>query len=284
VDEARAGQRRAPCRITVLCDNDSDDTAGGPSCGCEWGLALAIDLGAEGLWLWDTGQTDLFLQNARNLALDLGQARGLALSHGHFDHTGGLSALFSATTFRGPVHAHPACAQPRFVTEKGRTKPIGPPHPLPEFIPAGPMTPLAPGLTLITEIPRRSGNFQAVQGFSLDPAGTRPDPVPDDAFLVLDSQYGAVVILGCCHSGLANSFSCLRERLGIDRVHAVLGGLHLFKAPPEALEETAQAIEVFGVRRLIAGHCTGPDRLARLKKRLPGREVLPLAAGQSWAF
>ncbi len=123
-----------------------------------------------------------------------------------------------------------------------------------------------------------------MQGFSFDPAGIEPDPVPDDAFLVLDSAHGAVVILGCCHSGLANSLASLRERLGLESVYAVLGGLHLFKAGPEALEETAQAVEEFGVRRLIAGHCTGADRLKLLRRRLPGREVLPLAAGQTWLF
>ena len=288
-----AGQRhdpgRAPRRVTVLCDNESAD----PHCGCEWGLALAVDLGSaeepreedNGLWLWDTGQTDLFLKNATALGLDVGQARGLALSHGHFDHTGGLEALVAAG-FSGSIHAHPSCACARFAEEPGGKprRSIGPPTPLPAFIPAGPVTRLAPGLTLLTGIPRAPKNFQAVQGFSLDLEGALPDPVPDDAFLVLDSRHGPVVILGCCHSGLANSLTCLRERLGIRRVHAVLGGLHLFKAGLAALEETAQAIEEFAVQRLLAGHCTGPDRLAILKKRLPQCEVRPLAAGQTWEF
>ena len=279
-----------PCRITVLCDNESAH----PACGCEWGLALAIDLGGGlapdgedgGLWLWDTGQTDLFLKNASALGLDPGRARGLALSHGHYDHTGGLAALLGQTSFAGSIHAHPAAATARYAEGKGGKprRAIGPPAPLPAFIPAGPCTALAPGLTLLTAIPRAPGNFQAVQGFSLDPEGRQPDPVPDDAFLVLDSAHGPVVILGCCHSGLANSLACARQRLGLGQVHAVLGGLHLFKAGPEALEETAQALEAFGVRRLAAGHCTGPDRLARLRERLPDREVLPLAAGQIWNF
>ncbi|MBU1229710.1 MAG: MBL fold metallo-hydrolase [Proteobacteria bacterium] len=278
--QEQAGPRRAPCRITVLCDNESAD----PGCGCEWGLALAVELDQGGLWLWDAGQTDLFLRNARHLGIDAGQASGLALSHGHYDHTGGLGALCAATAFRGPIYAHPACARRRYAQEHGRPKPIGPPLPLPDFTLAGPLTVLAPGLTLLTDIPRAPGRFQAVQGFSLDPSGTEPDLVPDDAFLVLDSASGPVVILGCCHSGLANSLACARQRLGLDRVFAVLGGLHLFKAGPEALEETAGALEEFGVRRLLAGHCTGPDRLARLKRRLPDRQVLPLAAGQTWFF
>jgi 7,8-dihydropterin-6-yl-methyl-4-(beta-D-ribofuranosyl)aminobenzene 5'-phosphate synthase len=266
----------------VLCDNETADQR----CGCEWGLALAVDLGEHGLWLWDTGKTGLFLANARALGLDVSQARGLALSHGHYDHTGGLAALCSGTTFRAPIHAHPACALARFAEETGGRprRSIGPPTLLPEFIPATPLTRLAPGLTLVTDIPRQPGSFQAVEGFSFNPDGTGPDCVPDDAFLVLDSRHGAVVILGCCHSGLANSLACLRQRLGIERVHAVLGGLHLFKAGPEAVEEAARAIEDFGVRLLLAGHCTGADRVARLKARLAGREVFPLAAGQTWSF
>jgi 7,8-dihydropterin-6-yl-methyl-4-(beta-D-ribofuranosyl)aminobenzene 5'-phosphate synthase len=107
-------------------------------------------------------------------------------------------------------------------------------------------------------------------------------PVPRRVVVLCDNA-SADAACGC-EWGLANSLSCLRQRLGIARVHAVLGGLHLFKAGPEALEETAQALEEFDVRRLIAGHCTGPDRLALLKKRLPEREVLALAAGQLWEF
>jgi 7,8-dihydropterin-6-yl-methyl-4-(beta-D-ribofuranosyl)aminobenzene 5'-phosphate synthase len=271
-------------RIVILCDNETS----GPACACEWGLSLAIDLGpgrgnAGGLWLWDTGHTDLFLRNATALEVDVSTARGLALSHGHYDHTGGLPALVAAG-FSGAIHAHPSCAVDRYAREKGTPRHIGPPAPLPPFIPAGPVTELALGLTLITDIPRAPGRFQAVQGFSLDPAGCEPDHVPDDSFLVLETAKGPVVILGCCHSGLANSLACASERLGHAAFYAVLGGLHLFKAGQEALEETAQAIAQFGVRQLVAGHCTGKDRTESLRTLLPHCSVAHLAAGQSWRY
>lgn len=272
-------------RVIVLCDNETSD----PACGCEWGLSLALDLGPEpadgGLWLWDTGKTDLFLANAARLGIDAADARGLALSHGHFDHTGGLTALLAAG-FRGSIHAHPACAGARYAKEPdGKPRrPIGPPRPLPPFQPAGPLTVLAPGLTLLTDIPRAPGNFEAVAGFSLDDQGRQPDTVPDDAFLVLDTDNGPVVVLGCCHSGLANSLACARERLGHAGFFAVLGGLHLFQAGPEALAETALALAEHGVQRLVAGHCTGADRLELLRGLATGCEVLPLATGQTWMF
>jgi len=271
-------------RIVVLCDNVSS----GPACACEWGLSLAVDMGAQGLWLWDTGQTSLFLKNARALGVDVAKARGLALSHGHYDHTGGLPALLDAG-FAGTIHAHPACASERWAAGKSgptRTNPtrIGPPAPLPAFHPAGPLTQLAPGLALVTDIPRAPGNFEAVQGFSFDQEGLQPDTVADDAFLVLDTIKGPVVILGCCHSGLANSLACAANRLGHADFYAVLGGLHLYKAPPAAIEETAQTLTRFGVQRLVAGHCTGVDRVEALRGLLPSCAVEHLCAGQELLF
>ncbi len=271
-------------RVVVLCDNSAL-----PGLGCEWGLSLAVDLGPEtaegggGLWLWDTGQTGLCVENARALGVDVAAARGLALSHGHYDHTGGLDALLAAG-FSGAIHAHPACALERFAEEpdgKPRRS-IGPPRPLPEFAPAGPVTELAPGLTLLTDIARAPEAFQAVRGFSFDSDGGRPDHVPDDAFLVLDGASGPVVILGCCHSGLANSLAAARARLGLTRIHAVLGGLHLFNAGQAAVEETARALDEFGVELLAAGHCTGPERLPQLAALLPRTEIRPFCAGLSF--
>jgi len=262
--------------ITVLCDNTAL-----PGLSCEWGLAMAVDLGGEaGLWLWDTGQTALFAANAAKLGVDLAAARGLALSHGHYDHTGGVGALLAAG-FRGGIHAHPGCTRERYAREpEGRPpRTVGPPRPLPEFHSAGPVTPLAPGLTLVTDIPRAPGSFQSVEGFSYDRGGQEPDHVPDDAFLALESTSGPVIILGCCHSGLGNSLAAARERLGLGRIHAVLGGLHLVKAGRSAVEETAQAVREFGVERLVIGHCTGPKRLPELAMLLPDTQVVPLASG-----
>ncbi|MBI5520764.1 MAG: MBL fold metallo-hydrolase [Desulfovibrio sp.] len=286
-----------PRRVVVLCDNETS----GPACACEWGLSLAIALGpapgapgrdaaeAHGdeaggsLWLWDTGKTGLFLQNAAALGVDVSSARGLALSHGHYDHTGGMGALLAAG-LTGAIHAHPSCAQDRWAREKGRPLHIGPPAQLPPFIPAGPVTKLAPGLTMLTDIPRAPGRFQAVQGFSRDPEGREPDHVPDDAFLVLETAQGPVAVLGCCHSGLANSLACAAQRLGIRSFFAVLGGLHLFQAGAEALRETADALAHYEVRQLVAGHCTGRDRTEALRNLLPQCSVHHLAAGQIWLY
>lgn len=265
--------------VAVLCDNE----ASAPAFGCEWGLAMAVTLPGGELWLWDTGKTGLFLKNAGAMGIPAARAQGLALSHGHYDHTGGLSALLAAG-FAGSIHAHPACARERWSADPKGPRFIGPPTPLPDFMPAGPTTELAPGLLLLTDIPRAEGRFQAVRGFSYDRQGAQPDPVPDDAFLVLHTAQGPVAVLGCCHSGLANSLDCARQRLGIRAFHAVLGGLHLYNADQDALAETAEALSRFAVKLLVAGHCTGPDRAKALAALLPHCETLPMAAGSRHVF
>lgn len=78
-------------RISILMDN-----AEAEGLACEWGSAMALEDDTGGLWLWDTGASPKFLDNARALGLDFNRAQGLALSHGHYDHTGGIAPLLDA--------------------------------------------------------------------------------------------------------------------------------------------------------------------------------------------
>ena len=90
-------------------------------------------------------------------------------------------------------------------------------------------------------------------------AGAIPDTIPDDAFILYESTNGPVLIFGCCHSGIANSFACLRQRYGIDHVYGVLGGMHLHDASQEVIEQSARIFDKFHVQEIHAGHCTGKN-------------------------
>ncbi|MEF2144488.1 MAG: MBL fold metallo-hydrolase [Desulfovibrionaceae bacterium] len=247
--------------LTFLCDNDAL-----PGMEKEWGLSVALELDNGSLWLWDTGQTAIFLRNAERLGIDVNRAQGLALSHGHFDHTGGLPALLE-NGFSGQIYAHPGTVRARWnlIAEK---RSIGTPTPLPLFTAVQGRQTLAPGLEMFTDIPRKPGLFQAVEGFFYDAQGQEPDTVPDDAFLVLDSPQGKIILLGCCHSGLENSLLHFRETTGVERIHAVIGGLHLYRVEEPEWESVARCLEEFDVRFLAAGHCTGEKAIRFLAERL----------------
>jgi len=270
--------------LSILTDNRSAD----PELGFEHGWSVLVDLGAQGRWLWDTGQTGLFLENARALGLDPTRCDGLALSHGHHDHAGGLPALLEAG-FTGPIVGHPELLSRRYSRRDGLTyRSIGMGDgrislPLPGYSPETDIRELAPGLTFVTGIVRRPGAFAATTDLFRDTAGQETDTVPDDACLVLDGEKGTVVLLGCCHSGLGNTLAHLRARLGITEIEAVIGGLHLGKAPDWALDETLASLAEYGVARLSPGHCTGEAGFDRLQQDFPGRTTIT-GAGMRLTF
>lgn len=252
----------------------------------EWGLALAIEAGGE-TWLWDAGGGPAFLANAERMGVSPAAARGLALSHGHFDHGGGLCAL-SAAGFDGPIHAHPEALRERWAWRRDRApEAIGLPEEARRVLASNlartrGTVRLTPWMEMHTDIDRLPGNPEAVRDFFLDPACSRPDAVPDDAFLLLRTGAGPVAVLGCCHAGLANTLARLRQE-GIGRLHALVGGLHLYRASPSEVNDAAAALASFGVERILTGHCTGDAATAALARAFPGR-VEPLAAGMTVRF
>ncbi|WP_320169682.1 MBL fold metallo-hydrolase [Maridesulfovibrio sp.] len=266
-------------RVSVLCDNKALKD----SLGKEWGLSMAVNLPGDELWFWDCGATPLFLKNAAEMEISPEKGKGIALSHGHWDHTGGMDALMQ-TEFMGPVYAHPDFAAERYsLSRDGSAKSASFPCEYPGTIIVRDHVELDEGLYMITSIPRREGLFEATEGLFTDQEMALTDHVPDDAFLLLMSSSGPVVILGCCHSGLANTLYHLRELTGIDSVHAILGGLHLYRADEAEFERTAAVIEEFKPEMISPGHCTGDDGFAFLEKRLSCK-VLPMGSGAVYEF
>ena len=270
--------------IGVLMDN----TCRTPEFGHEHGLSMAVTLENGHTWLWDTGQTHLFLANAHAMGIRAETAFGVALSHGHYDHTGGLDGLLDAG-FSGRIHAHPEFARTRFSIAPDRPirdialRTSDLPRILSRHVPVTASSPLDDGLTMITDIARIPGRFEPVRGFYRDRSGRIPDPVPDDACLLLETASGTVLILGCCHSGFANTWNHIQNTRGICRLHAVIGGLHLMHAPQWAWEETAAALQETGADRILPCHCTGDEARHFLRSSL-GEGVIPAGAGLDITF
>ncbi len=267
-------------RIAVLADN-----AALPGFQAEHGLSLALVLPDGGLWLWDTGQSGLFLAHARRLGLDPAQARGVALSHGHYDHTGGLEHLLRLPGFHGEVVAHPAFAIPRYRRAASRVAcAIGCPCP-PALLSQRRLRVVhsdarldEQGLFMLGAIPRLPGNPQSVQGMFLDPQGEWSDIIPDDACLVFKRRGALAVILGCCHSGLANTLEAVRQNFGNGEIRLLAGGLHLAGHNGAAVREAIRILREHAVKKVFPGHCTGTGAIREMREAMPDR-VTPLAAG-----
>ena len=82
--------------------------------------------------------------------------------------------------------------------------------------------------------------------------------------LIIDADFGLVVILGCAHRGIINTIRHAQKLTGKEPVYAVIGGTHLFGASEERLEKTIADLKEMGIQRLGVSHCTGFAASARL--------------------
>lgn len=231
----------------------------------EHGIAFLLEIGGA-KWLFDTGQSGLVVENAHKLGIDLGEIKGVILSHGHYDHSGGLESVLQETGGL-TIYAHPGIFRDRFRLEKtGKIQPIGIPfsrHILEEsgarFNLAVSGRKISSEIYLSGEIPRLT-SFE--QGDPLlvvkEEDKCIPDPFIDDQFLLVDDADGVIMITGCCHAGLINSLKEVRRLHPRKRIKAIIGGLHLRAADRTKLAKIIRLLEPFAPEEIIAGHCTGP--------------------------
>jgi 7,8-dihydropterin-6-yl-methyl-4-(beta-D-ribofuranosyl)aminobenzene 5'-phosphate synthase len=259
--------------LTVLVENSVHTR----TLRAEHGLAILIESHGRRV-LFDTGQTDLVLANAARLGHSLENLDAIVLSHGHDDHTGGLAAVCRQSP-QARVFLHPAATAPKFSgNAAGPPRAIGLPVAGQQALAtAGENVLFTPthrevieGVFVTGEIPRRT-DYEDVGGrFFLDAAGQQPDPLWDDQALYFPTAEGLVVVLGCAHAGVVNTLLQIEALTGAERIHAVIGGLHLLNATPARLAATVEALRRRQVVLLVPAHCTGAAATARLWTEFPG--------------
>jgi len=260
------------CRITVLCDNSVGPLAGTLG---EHGFAALVEWEGGSL-LFDTGQGETLLHNALRMNRDLHRVERVALSHGHYDHSGGLLPLLRNCGGK-EVFAHPEVFARRYrVKDTGESIAIGMPYDEHFLRGLGArfnfgerFREIVTGISLTGEVPRVSGFETGDTGLCCDEAGCMADPIRDDQSLVITTSRGLVLVLGCCHAGLVNTIHHAREQTGVAEVYAVLGGTHLGFCSPRQLDETVTALREHGVRKILGSHCTGFAPSVRLAREFP---------------
>ena len=254
-----------------------ENTAQGRGLLAEHGLAFWIELGIRRI-LFDTGQTDILCHNARSLGIDLEAADAIILSHGHYDHTGGLGDILGDAG-RKRVFAHPEAFTGKFArSPDGTSREVGMPartsavlQESSDITPTREPTGICEGLSVTGPIPRLT-DFEGVGGpFFKDEECRRPDGLVDDQAAVVETEDGIAVILGCAHAGIINTLRYVGELFRGQAIHTVIGGTHLVAADETRMDKTVGALREFDVQRFFPLHCTGFSAAAHLWREFPGR-------------
>ncbi|MBO5336302.1 MAG: MBL fold metallo-hydrolase [Lachnospiraceae bacterium] len=283
-------------QITTLIENEPDDKG---ELKYEHGLSLYIEFQGKKI-LFDTGQTGAFLENAKALGKSLEAVDYILISHGHYDHSGGVPRLLETLEKKlvlsedKPTDKIPMLVGAEFFHPKYKQLPNGSRHyngnPFGEGeVGNAPVVlkKINQDITYIAENIVVFKNFKRYTKFEqinpkffvkqlqvgTDKAGIGIEPQEkylqdefvDEIALGLITTKGIVLVVGCSHVGIVNILENVTERTGLP-IYAVLGGTHLVEAGEERLQETMSAFRRLKVQEIAVSHCTGEQGMFYAKR------------------
>lgn len=244
-------------KITLLSDNVVN-TRG---LFAEHGLSILIERANQQL-LFDVGQGASAAHNAHVLGITI-HSPPIVLSHGHYDHTGGLMA-FSQILPKTAIYAHSDVFKQRFSAKAANDiRDVSAPFTKEQLESDGfdvhldnDPREILEGIWTTGQIARPFTADQSVKGLSLDFAGRVPDNVLDEIAIVVEGSKKALLLLGCAHAGVRNTIQQV-EAVTEKPIYCIAGGLHLSKASQRNVQALALFLRERGVEFIAASHCTG---------------------------
>ena len=247
-------------KVTTLCENTAN-----AGCLGEWGLCMSIVVGGRKI-LFDTGAGFSAVYNAHLLGIDLSDTNCIVISHGHYDHTGGLRDVLTRIRKNINVYGHPDIWTRKYGRMEGvQARYVGIPFPRDalealgaNFVLSTEPATISEGIITTGFIPM-TNNYEIVEKYLMvrKNGELEQDNLDDDQAMIIDTEFGLVVILGCSHHGIINTLEHAIKITGKDNIYAAIGGTHLVHASEDRLERTAAALLDMGVQYLGVSHCTG---------------------------
>ncbi len=243
-------------KIAVLTDN-----APGSKTMAEHGLSLLIEHDKKN-YLFDSGQTDLFIKNASIMGINLKSVDQIILSHGHYDHGNGLSFLDG-----GNLICHPGCFVQRYNKRdhgynglKNSEKELAA-----QFSLRTSKEPvqLDKRIFFLGEIPRKTSFEAKTTPFEL--GDYTDDFIPDDSAIAMLDHHGLFVVTGCGHSGIVNTLEYAQQVTGEKRIWGVMGGFHL-KEDNLQTRETINYFKMKQIMHIYPSHCTALPALVAFNR------------------